>query len=157
MVLYGCVLWSFTLIHQTWKSCHIKSSLEASKTLPKNDAFFSVELQHPCQVAANTQETVPGTQTTRRKMCWHVFPIGGGEKPTKCMSCVWDFFWWIKNSGLRRVDQQQEPFSIEQLCFDKKKSSEHSRRCCSNPSKMPDAQWSKLQGILLPSYMEIVW
>lgn len=40
MVLYGCVLWSFTLIHQTWKSCHIKSSLEASKTLPKNDAIF---------------------------------------------------------------------------------------------------------------------
>lgn len=69
--------------------------------------------------------------------------------------CV-GFFWWIKNSGLRRVDQQQEAFSIEQLCFDKKKSSEHSRRWCSNPWKRADAQWSKLQGILLPSYMDIV-
>lgn len=126
--------------------------------------FFSVELQHPCQVAANTQETVPGTQTTSLLMTrWWL-----KKDVLACFSNRWwwkthqvhelcvGFFWWIKNSGLRRVDQQQEAFSIEQLCFDKKKSSEHSRRWCSNPRKRADAQWSKLQGILLPSYMDIV-
>ena len=88
-------------------SRHLKSSLEAWNFFKKMLRFFSVEKKHPCQVAANTQETVPGRQTTVpgcgwKKRCVFGMFFAGENDPNLLRICVSNRWWWWKT---QQVDE----------------------------------------------------
>ena len=98
--------------HVRWRPTRKRPSLENKQSVCswlgggwKNDVFGMV---------------FPGANDPNLfKSSENMFPISGGST-TKWMSFVWGIF---LDSGLRRVVQWPEAFSIEHLCFDKEKSS----------------------------------